>query len=279
VRSLTTGEAFSCAVDLSGLAICSGSNQSFEVYRVKNPPPVTGYSVIAAGQRHACGMPRYDGTSATQVPFCWGENSSGQLGRDTATFQASNQTIAITMPLGVTAFDSLSLVAGASHTCAITAFLPPATEGTAYCWGGNAYGQLGNGAQIAPGGRSAVPIPVFGGTTFARLYAGENHTCGIRASGVAFCWGRNDAGQLGIGNTTNTSTPTAVAGGLAFRRLALGELHTCGVTGAGPSVTGTTSPPGTMYCWGDNEFGQLGLGVFGANGLPSTTPQVVVFQQ
>jgi alpha-tubulin suppressor-like RCC1 family protein len=278
VRWLATGESFSCYVTAAALAVCSGTNEAFEATGVNNIPPVTGYSTIAAGLRHGCGMPRFNPASTTisRIPRCWGENNNGQLGRDTATFLASPAAVPVTMPAGVT-FDSLSLVAGASHTCGLATPDSP-SAGTAYCWGSNAFGQLGNGAAIAQGGRSAVPVPVAG-VGFARLWAGENHTCGLTTAGSAFCWGRNSSGQLGNGNTISTSSPVPVAGGLTFRALALGELHSCGITGSGPLVGGTTSLPGTVFCWGDNEKGQLGLGNFGSNGVPVIGPTRVTFQQ
>jgi hypothetical protein len=68
-------------------------------------------------------------------------------------------------------------------------------------------------------------------------------------------------------------------GGLTFSSLALGELHSCGVIGSGPIVTGTTAPPGDVYCWGDNEKGQIGVGSFGQNGVPVLGPTRVTFQQ
>lgn len=278
VRFLATGESFSCYVTAAALAVCNGSNELFEATGVNNIPPATGYSTIAAGLRHGCGMPRFDpaNTTVSRIPQCWGENNNGQLGRDTATFLPSPAAVPVTMPAGVT-FDSLSIVAGAAHTCGLATADSP-TPGVAYCWGSNAFGQLGNGAAIVQGGRSAVPVAVAG-VAFARLYGGDYHTCGLTAAGAAFCWGRNTSGQLGDGTMTSVSAPVAVGGGLSFRSLSLGELHTCGVTGAGPVLSGTTSTPGDVYCWGDNEKGQLGNGTFGANGVPVLGPARVTFQQ
>ena len=81
------------------------------------------------------------------------------------------------------------------------------------------------------------------------LAAGLEHTCALTTGGAAYCWGRNDAGQLGDGSGTNTSTPVAVSGGLTFSAIAAGFWHTCGLTTAG-----------AVYCWGYSDQGQLGNG-------------------
>lgn len=89
-----------------------------------------------------------------------------------------------------------------------------------------------------------------GGLTFATLTAGGDHTCGLTAGGVAYCWGSNGNGELGDASTTTRTAPVAVAGGLTFTRLAAGGFHnTCGITNGGAA-----------YCWGRNSLGQLGDG-------------------
>jgi alpha-tubulin suppressor-like RCC1 family protein len=126
--------------------------------------------------------------------------------------------------------------------------------------------------------RDSVPMLVAGGYTFSKLYAGEYHTCGITTTGSAYCWGRNTSGQLGDGTTNNSNTPVPVAGGLIFRSLALGELHTCGVASANGSGSGTQAGAGVIFCWGDNEYGQLGNGTVGTNAVPVLTPVKVAGQ-
>lgn len=140
-----------------------------------------------------------------------------------------------------------SLVGIGHHTCGLTG------DGTAYCWGYNVYGQLGDGSQTD----RSTPVVVAGGLAFESLAAGVGwHTCGLTSSGKAYCWGYNGAGQLGDGALTDRTTPVAVVGGLAFASLATSNNHTCGLTRGGAA-----------YCWGNNDFGQLGDG--------STTDHVV----
>ena len=97
---------------------------------------------------------------------------------------------------------------------------------------------------------------------FASVNTGGNATCGVSSSGVGYCWGNNNLGQLGNGATTNSSTPTKVAGGLTFGSIAVGGLYefSCGLSVAGAA-----------YCWGYNDYGQLGNGNF----VNSISPVVV----
>src|SRR6266566_1666561 len=135
-----------------------------------------------------------------------------------------------------------TIAAGIWHTCGLT------TRGTAYCWGDNSVGQLGDGSSRG----SSTPVAVSGGLSFSSLATNgtppsagpppdfvNDHTCGLTSSGAAYCWGDNSAGQLGNGSTTGSSTPVAVSGGLSFTALAAGGIHTCGLTSAGAA-----------YCWG-----------------------------
>ena len=96
---------------------------------------------------------------------------------------------------------------------------------------------------------AAVVVPQ-GETGFASLAADGNHTCGISTTGAAYCWGRNYYGQLGNNSTVNVPMPVAVSvpqGVTGFARIALGDEHSCALT--------TT---GAAYCWGQNNFGQVG---------------------
>jgi alpha-tubulin suppressor-like RCC1 family protein len=94
-----------------------------------------------------------------------------------------------------------------------------------------------------------VPVAASGEVALASLTVGSDHTCGLTASGAAYCWGGNSSGQLGDGTTLPRRTPVPVLGGLTFTSLTAGYGFTCGVTGNGGA-----------YCWGGNPNGQLGDG-------------------
>ncbi len=291
--AVSTSETHSCFVSVGGVLACTGSNsagqlgdgtkadQLSDYVKVTVPAAgVTGmtWSAVATGGAHTCAFPRFNpntviaapfDSASTSVPWCWGANQSGQTGFDSVltTTRLVPSPVKSAIPL-----DSTSLVAGALHTCALS------RAGAAFCWGSNGFGQLGKGGAISSTARDSIPQAVAGGLVFSKLYAGEYHTCGITTGGQAYCWGRNNSGQLGIGSLGDTPTPTIVAGGLNFRSLALGELHSCGVTNPSGVGGGTQAGPGVIYCWGDNEYGQLGTGTFGANGASVLGPVKVAGQ-
>jgi len=141
-----------------------------------------------------------------------------------------------------------SIAAGYYHNCAI------ATTGDTYCWGNNKYGQLGSTHRMKKCGAlacSATPVPVDGGHPFTQVVAGRAHSCGLEASGNAYCWGGGASGQLGDGRGRDSAVPVPVSGGLRFRTLAANatSASTCGLT-----------EDGAAWCWGSNRSGVLGIG-------------------
>jgi alpha-tubulin suppressor-like RCC1 family protein len=90
--------------------------------------------------------------------------------------------------------------AGSYHTCGLDA------GGSAWCWGENISGPLGDGTTE----NRVVPVGVATSRTFAMVSAGCFHTCGVTPAGETFCWGRNAEGQLGVGNTVAALRPLRV---------------------------------------------------------------------
>ncbi len=151
---------------------------------------------------------------------------------------------------------------------------PSLAGGQAYCWGGNGSGQLGTGQPLAT---ITDSIPTLVGGPFVKIYAGQYHTCALDPSGNASCWGRNYFGQLGNNTNVNSATPVPVGGGIMFRSLSVGELYTCGVQGTPTPASGPSATAGTVYCWGNNLFGQIGNGTT-SNSTAVMTPTKVMFQ-
>jgi len=195
------------------------------------------FASVSVGYLFACGITIGGGT------YCWGINEFGQLGDGAPTGAAQCLGYPCsTVPAAVVGgLRFVAVTAGSHHACGIAA------GGAAYCWGDNAYGELGDGTTVG----KAAPVAVRGGLSFVALSAGAGHTCGVTTGGAVHCWDLNDSGQLGDGTTTDRTTPVAVLGGFTFATVTAGAGggHTCGVT------TG-----GATYCWGHNGFGELGDG-------------------
>jgi alpha-tubulin suppressor-like RCC1 family protein len=158
------------------------------------PGPKLLFSAISAGNGFTCGL-----EAGTNVPYCWGQNASGQLGN------GSTNPSLVPVPVGGGKFRLSSIRAGVWYACGLTA------AGRAYCWGRNNSGQLGDGSTID----RPLPVAVGGGLTFvslATLGSGDaNHTCAIAATtSETYCWGQNTYGQLGNGTTAGSMTPVKV---------------------------------------------------------------------
>ena len=133
---------------------------------------------------------------------CWGSGYDGQLGYGITDSIGDNETPGSVEPVDLGAGrTAVQVVAGDDHTCAIL------DNGTGRCWGRNAYGQLGYenttsiGDDELPG--SVGPIDLGAGRTAAQISAGLAHTCAVLDGGALRCWGMNQMGELGLGNTTN----------------------------------------------------------------------------
>jgi alpha-tubulin suppressor-like RCC1 family protein len=136
---------------------------------------------------------------------------------------------------------------GSDHTCALR------TDDTLWCWGGDAFGQLGQGTDPYVRER---PNPVPGGAKWRDLDSGNDYSCAIRDDGTLWCWGLNDIYQLGLGDTMNRSSPVQVMPG------------TFAAVGVGPSSGCAVTDSGEAWCWGGNVGGETG----GTPGTPTMLP-------
>jgi alpha-tubulin suppressor-like RCC1 family protein len=243
-RQVDAGVFHTCAVTTDYRAYCWGGNRFGAVgdgttANRLEPVPVAGghqFRQVDAGQYHTCGR-----TTDNRV-YCWGNNGSGQLGNGTNTgpetcdfSPCSTRPVAV---VGALAFRQIS--AGGVHTCGVT------TGSRAYCWGDNAYGQIGDSSTVV---RRLKPSRVAGGRQFRQVDAGLWHSCAVTTGDRPFCWGNGRTGQIGDGKPYLRFWPRRVAGGLSFSRVSTEGFHTCGET-----------TQNRAYCWGDNAEGQLGDG-------------------
>lgn len=147
------------------------------------------------------------------------------------------------------------LALGLGHSCSLDA------TGQLFCWGDNRFGQLASNTQF---GWADQPQAVVGMEAGAKsVAAGAWHTCAVSTAGYVYCWGYNNFGQLGTGNTDYWGpTPTLVSGlGGNVVSVVAGDVHTCAL-----------KADGVVWCWGSNAQGQLGNG----NTQMSATPIIVM---
>ena len=139
---------------------------------------------------------------------------------------------------------------GGAYTCGVT------TDGSAYCWGWNQFGQLGDGTTTD----KSAPVQVATAEGFLSLSLTAFHTCGVTQSGTALCWGQNDVGQLGIGAQSGDAVPTpqVVTGTQFFTSVTVGFNHTCGL-----------EVSGDVFCWSNNTLGQSATAGRGDNTAPT----------
>ncbi len=248
--SVSTGNAHTCARRSTGRLFCWGDDaqgqlgngalgdQDAPVQVVGNR---TDWTSVSAGFSHSCAR------RSTGRLFCWGDDSTGQLGNG-APFSTEGAPVQV----AGTRTDWTSVSAGITHTCARR------STGRLFCWGDDAQGQLGNDDPLSNEG---APVQVYGNyTNWTAVSAGGYHTCARNSNGLLFCWGDDGFGQLGDGGTnTDLHAPDGVLAGGAndWRAFDAGIFHTCALIEAKRA-----------FCWGYDGSGRLGNGDAGDQSRP-----------
>ncbi|MFA7287084.1 MAG: peptidoglycan-binding protein, partial [Patescibacteria group bacterium] len=260
VSEISGGGDMSCALKTDGSVYCWGEglygalgdnaatqrDVPVQVHGVADSGYLSGVSAISVGDQHVCAL-KTDGTV-----FCWGDNTNGQLGDNTATQRNVPVQVHGVADSGYLSGVS-AISAGHRHTCAVK------TDGTVFCWGIGGNGQLGNASIVTPQKTPVQVLDVGGSGTLtgvSSVSAGYLATCAVKTDGTAYCWGANTNGKLGDGSTTQRTSPVQVHGvgdvgyltGVSQINLALGQgAHTCAV-----------KTDGTVFCWGLGSNGQRG---------------------
>ncbi len=236
IRGVAVSRGFACALNDQGAIGCWGENDHGQLgdgtlTAREVPAMVRGEGdarQVAVGLRHACAR------LVSGAVFCWGANDLGQLGDGTHEDRS--------VPTRVEGLDDADAIAlGRDHSCALR------RDGTVACWGGNRSGQLGDGTTTP----RDTPVPVRGVEGATSIAMGWVHGCARVGEGRVSCWGENRYGQLGRETEDVVAATPAPVGGLgAVIDVACGGLHTC-----------ARDEAGRVFCWGDNDHGQLGDGV------------------
>ena len=221
-RSLSTGLGQVCAIGTDARSYCWGGNQFLQTGTsdvttpVVTPTLVRGgfsFDAIAAGAVISCGH-------LAGAGYCWGSDAYGSRATGSANpgFAVERSSTPVAM-VGGLVFSSIR--PGRENNihasnCGIT------TTGEGYCWGSNMYGQLGTATQLATCSSqspcSSRPVLVANNLRFALIVPAGSHACGITTDQKLYCWGANDAGQLGNGSLTPSPVPIQAASGLQMPR-------------------------------------------------------------
>lgn len=252
---LAAGTNHACAIvdtgTVAGAVYCWGSNEygqlgngAFSLDELVPVPAagIAGATAIAAGESHTCAI------VAAGAVKCWGSDANGELGdgRGLASVPpGASSALPVLVPL---AGPATSIAAGDYHACALLA------SGEVACWGGNYYGQVGT----LPLGPDTYAVPSIATTGATAVGAGGADSCAVIGDGTVKCWGASNTAASGL------EAPTTVAGLSGASRVAVGGSF----GGAWNSATRCALVGSGVQCWGVNESGQLGNGVFTGTSSP-----------
>ncbi len=192
VSKVSLGIYHSCALKTNGSAWCWGSNGTGSLgdgttTNRLTPVAVSGMTTAAmlmVGWNHSCAV-KTDGSA-----WCWGYNNMGQLGTNNTTTYTTPYAVS-----GLGAGTTAAIDGGDSASCAVE------TDGSAWCWGQNTEGRLGDGTTTLRSVPTAVAAPMTSGVS--QIAIGEIHACALQTNGSLWCWGSNGWSMLGDGTAVS----------------------------------------------------------------------------
>ncbi len=254
--SVVLGSAFALALGVDGRLWSWGANDTLQLAQSRAADAGATSPAPAPADRVGVPIRSYAGTAKNGFAvtdsgelLSWGAGTIAQLGRSTSL---TNDPV----PSAIALSKVSKVAAGASHACALS-------EGAVHCWGDNGRGQLGTtrkGNESAP---ARVVLPE--GAAPIVLEAGGNNTCIVTVKGELYCWGANDAGQLGVSPGIDQPSATRIELHEKAAGIAIMEGAICALV-----------RDGTVECLGDNARGQLGRGA--RDPLIHLEPAPVVFE-
>lgn len=177
----------------------------------------------------------------------WGQNNAGQIGDGTL--------LARLTPTQIIGDHKFVHIAKGNYNSSFTCALKG--DGSAWTWGSNAYGQLGDGTVI----NKSSPVSVIGEHSFVQVSVGDSHVIALKEDGTAWAWGNNSYYALGIGNTNHQSSPIMITCEHQFKNITAGFNFSIGL-----------DINDSVYAWGHNSYGQLGNGTI----IHRSTPTAVI---
>ncbi len=256
-KALSAGSYHACAIRTSDSYIyCWGRNYIGQIGNGTTvtdedggqPIPValtgafgtTAWKDVSAGGNHTCAIRTSD-----NAVYCWGHGGNGRIGNGAAA-SVSTPT-ALVSPYNTTAWTMVS--SGVNNTCAIRT-----SDSRLYCWGYGVFGTMGSGLYTST---NSTPTDLtdqdgWSASAWKDVNSGNNFVCGLKTDGTAACWGVGAYGQLSNGIFTRT-IPTGLtdedgSASTVWSIVAGGERHACALRASDK----------VMFCWGENNYGQLG---------------------
>lgn len=297
LSAISAGDGYTCGLRVDGTLLCWGDNSDNTLgdgttvaYRTA-PTPVVGLKRTGPGVKVSTGYETTCGLLANGTVKCWGANSFGQLGDGTTAFASPSAP-----PVDFGGLKARDVASGRSFSCAVlengtarcwgsntygqlgnagaasTAGVPVTVSGlgnlksialghyTAFAlsadgrvssWGLNDFGQLGIGTTTNANVPQLITFP-SGNPRIRKVSARADHACALTEGAQVYCWGRNYGGPLGNNTLTDSSTPVLVqvAGGASLTGMvdiSTAHNHTCALR-----------QDATVWCWGNNGYGQFG---------------------
>ena len=268
VTAVAVGGQHTCAIE-DGVLFCWGAGTQGQLGVLPPPrppvlPPPTDQSkptrvnpvfngfqntgnvtAVAAGGANTCAI-------ELGVLYCWGANGSGQVGNGRNTQQ--NTPVKVSAANGFTNTNVTAVSAGGVITCAVEG-------GAVYCWGANGLGGLGDSTTT----HRNLPVKVVANDGFQNTnvtaVAGALTTCAIEG-GKVYCWGAGSSGQMGNGSLASSNPrPRRVSNGTSGFDNSNGQVRSVSSTAVVVcAVQGPNASSGSMYCWGNGGYGNLGVG-------------------
>ena len=257
---VSSGANFTCAVKRDGTAWCWGFGGNGQLGNGSQEDKVlptrveglSGLSSVCAGTTHACAVGAEDGSL-----WCWGDNTSGQLGDGTLVSSPLPKKVDDLPPIR-------EVSAGLNVTCAVD------WDQNLLCWGSNSWGELGLGFvsdATEPNVVEPTEVPNQSSVSAVSVSLGTPDVCTV-SQGLVWCWGMGTDGQLGNGDNTDSSHPVQVLDDslpphpLSASWVSTGTAFACaGQDNVGPSIS----------CWGTNNNGVLGVGTEDATSATAMT--------
>jgi hypothetical protein len=198
VAQVAVGYTHSCALKHDGTIWCWGENTNGQLgdgtlvdRPTAAPARLSDAIQLAAGFHQTCAVTR-DGAL-----WCWGLNSQGQLGDGTRTDRALPVRVVGLLSIAEVSLNGYDTFGLRSHSCA------RGTGGAVWCWGGNTFGEIGDGTTVDRTTPTRVPTLA----QVVTISAGQKHTCAVGSDASVSCWGANDVGQLGDGSFIEAHQP------------------------------------------------------------------------